>query len=77
VTDRHLEVPDFVGPKKLIGEGNHFVRMDPLVEFGEMMADGLFARKPGCPGELLVDIDIFSIDSGQRHAVQVRVEKFA
>ena len=75
--ERHLEVPDFVGPRELIGEANHFIRMDPHVEIGEVMADGLFARVPGRSDEFLVDVDIGSSEAAKRHAVEVRVEEFA
>src|ERR1700693_6369094 len=51
--------------------------MDPLDELAEVMANSLFARKPARSDEFLVDVDIESIDSGQRHAVQIRVEEFA
>ena len=32
MAERDLEVPDLVGPRELIAEGNHLVRMDPHVE---------------------------------------------
>ena len=73
--ERDLEVPDLAEPGELIGEGNHFIGMDPHVEVGEVVSNYLFAREAGAADEFLVDVDVRPIDCVQRHAVQVRVEQ--
>ncbi len=73
--ERDLEVPDLVGLRQLIGEGNHFIGMNPHVELGEVVSNCFFTREAGAADEFLVDVDVRSIGCVQRHAVQVRVEQ--